>query len=124
MFYSIKSIFLVSLVLVFASSCKKYDDDEKRSWQTAKSRISKKWRIDFPTTPSIEYEFKKDGTLVTDGNTSSNTWIFDSKRDHFIIIYENDVIQDFKINQLEKTKMVATYTISGFETTWVFNAIE
>jgi hypothetical protein len=81
-----KSIIKISLVLVMAaatifSSCGKYEDGPAISLKSKTARLCREW-VDADCTSNCDAtEFKKDGTIATNGTTWSGIkWAFSSDK--------------------------------------------
>ena len=96
-----KTILKISLALVIAftvvlSSCGKYPDGPKISLKTKMARITRVWKDPSCTTNCGTIEYKKDGTVYSNGAiVSGYTWKFSS----------------------DKKNLEETYSIGGFSGT-------
>ena len=80
-----KTIFKFSLAIaaagIFLSSCGKYEDGPKLSLASKKGRLCREW-IDASCSSGCDVtEYKKDGTITTNGTSWSGfTWAFSSDK--------------------------------------------
>ncbi|HEY4799002.1 MAG TPA: hypothetical protein VII99_08005 [Bacteroidia bacterium] len=74
----LSAIIIIAFTVVF-TSCKKYPDGPTISLKTKMARITRVWQD--PNNASSTMEFKKDGTVYSDGVLASGvTWKFSSDK--------------------------------------------
>lgn len=120
----IKSFMLTVLVLLAASSCRKYEDEPSYSLRTRKARVVNKWIVeqvvfegnditkDYLNGNDLIFVYKKDKKYVVEwGNYKDHgTWDFDQSQ-HRILASSYDSPYNstiWEINKLEHKRMWVT----------------
>jgi hypothetical protein len=92
---------LFASLLIFGTSCNKYEDGPKISFRSKKARITNTWKVVSATDADddvtagyagLTWTIKEDGTYTTGGSTSAaaglaetGTWEFNDKKNKLII---------------------------------------